>query len=338
MSSFLNRIIICSFFMAIAAGCSTVGDTLGISPPAHKLLNDAKEIRDTAPITPAVGRELAKELLPPHIVEQGETLVIQPVDLDSPIRLPSDQTVLPDGTIDLGKYGRPIVVGKTIPQVETLVWDLIKALEKQGTAVSVRLVGRPSSVYYVFGEVNAPGAFPITGRETVLDGIVSAGGVTKKASKENIILSRPTAPNSCRIVYPVCYPQIVQLGDTTTNYQLLPGDRIYVPSKGFFDSFLPEKCQRMCPACSQPQTSCFVGTCTSGGYAANSCYTLRTPTTSCANGSCAVGNPGTFLTPSVPQGIPSSMSNDQRLLQTAPAPRALSNPSDLIQSTEESSK
>jgi protein involved in polysaccharide export with SLBB domain len=156
-----------------------------------------------------------------------------------------------------------VVVGKTIQQVEAQVRDAIKEQEKQAVTVAVRLVGKPSSVYYVFGEVNAPGAFPISGRETVLDGIVAAGGLTKKASIGNIILSRPTTPDSCRVVYPVCWPQIVQLGDTSTNYQLLPGDRIYIPSQSTLESLLPSCCQRVCPACSHTQMSCFGG-CTSG--------------------------------------------------------------------------
>jgi protein involved in polysaccharide export with SLBB domain len=149
------------------------------------------------------------------------------------------------------------VVGKTIPQVETLVREAVKEKDQQAINVTVRLVGKPSAVYYVFGEVNAPGVFPVTGRETVLDGVVAAGGLTRKASVDNIIVSRPTAPESCRFVYPVCWRQIVQLGDTSTNYQLLPGDRIYVPSQGTLESLLPSRCQKPNPACCRPQTSCF---------------------------------------------------------------------------------
>ena len=33
-----------------------------------------------------------------------------------------------------------------------------------------------------------------------------------------------------RVVVPICHEEIVQWGDTSTNYQLLPGDRIYVPT------------------------------------------------------------------------------------------------------------
>ena len=92
-----------------------------------------------------------------------------------------------------------------------------------------------SKVFYVLGEVNAPGAFPLSGRETVLDGIIAAGGITRAANTKKVILSRPTQPDGCRVVLPVCYDNVVQLGDTSTNYQLLPGDRIFIPSKGALD-------------------------------------------------------------------------------------------------------
>jgi polysaccharide export outer membrane protein len=107
-------------------GCSSLGDSLGISPPTNPLLKDTKAIRDAAPVPAPGGRELAKELLPTHIVEPGDTLLVQPVELDSPVRLPPDQTVQPDGTIDLGVYGRPIVAGKTLTQIEVQLRELIK--------------------------------------------------------------------------------------------------------------------------------------------------------------------------------------------------------------------
>ena len=125
-----------------------------------------------------------------------------------------------------------------------------------GGPVNVRLIGRNSKVYYVLGQVNAPGSFPLQGRETVLDGLVAAGGLNVRASRSNIILSRPTAPDSCRIVLPVCYRQIVQLGDTTTNYQLQPGDRIYVPGQSVCESIFGDKDENKgCSPCMRPQTS-----------------------------------------------------------------------------------
>lgn len=257
---------ICFASLLGAVGCSTVGESIGISPPTNPLLKDAKAIRDAAPVPAPGGRELAKELLPTHVVEPGDTLLVQPVELDAPVRLPPDQPVQLDGSIDLGVYGRPVVAGKTLAQVETQIKDVIKARDKgKDLPVTVRLIGRPGKVYYVLGEVNAPGVFPLTGRETVLDGIVAAGGLTRRASLGNIILSRPTAPDSCRIVYPVCYQQITQLGDTTTNYQLAPGDRVFVPSKSVLEDLLPKRCQSPAAACSRPQVPCYGGACAPGG-------------------------------------------------------------------------
>ena len=93
---------------AALSGC----ETFGISTPNNPLLPEAKLARDVAPVPAPVPRELAKELHPPYVVEPGDTLLVQPAELDAPVRLPPDQPVFPDGTIDLGIYGRPVVAGK----------------------------------------------------------------------------------------------------------------------------------------------------------------------------------------------------------------------------------
>jgi len=143
------------------------------------------------------------------------------------------------------------VAGKTVEEIETAVRALVQAQTKDAGPITVRVVTRQSKVYYVLGEVNAPGAFTLNGRETVLDAILAAGGLTDRASRKNIILSRPTAPCSPRVVLPVCYQEIVQLGDTGTNYQIAAGDRIYVASKTCWEDLQPHK---TCPPCGHPQT------------------------------------------------------------------------------------
>jgi hypothetical protein len=91
----------------------------------------------------------------------------------------------------------------------------------------------------------------LIGRETVLDGLMAAGGLSDSASEGKIILSRPTAPRSCRVVLPICYDHIVQLGDTTTNYQLQPGDRIYVGTRTFCEAVrFWQSGTPTCPDCS----------------------------------------------------------------------------------------
>jgi polysaccharide export outer membrane protein len=210
--------------------------------------------RQNGPTPPP--RELEKALLTAWIVEPGDGLLVQPVELDAPVRFAADQTVLPDGTIDLAQFGRPVVAGKSLPEIETDIQELVNAKAKEKVPVTVRLIARNSKVYYVLGEVNAPGSFPISGRETVLDAIVAAGGLTRRANEVKILLARPTPACGCRIVMPVCYPQIVQLGDTTTNYQLQPGDRVFIPSKGPLDDLFGSHKKETCGPCARPQTQC----------------------------------------------------------------------------------
>jgi hypothetical protein len=178
-------------------------------------------------------------------------LLVQPVDLESPVRLPGDQPVLTDGTIQLGKYGRPAVAGRTVEEIERLVRERLAAQEKDAGPITVRVITRASKVFYVLGEVNSPGSFTLTGRETVLDAILTAGGLTPRAVHQGIILVRPTPAGSCRIVLPVCYDDIVQAGDTATNYQIFPGDRVFVPSPGCLEQLFHK---RTCAPCTPPQT------------------------------------------------------------------------------------
>jgi protein involved in polysaccharide export with SLBB domain len=230
------RLVCCGLFAALLIGCSAFGlQSPTATRSGNQLTKTAKALREAAPVPAALPRELNKSLLPTYVVEPGDGLLVLPAEFDSPLRLPGDQTVLLDGTIDLGKYGRPLVAGKTLAAIESDLKTWIENQEKDAGAVTVRLVNRASKVYYVLGEVNAPGAFPVAGRETVLDAIVAAGGLNSRASQTRIILSRPTGPCDCRFVLPVCYRNIVQLGDTSTNYQIQPGDRIFVPARGLIE-------------------------------------------------------------------------------------------------------
>lgn len=239
----------------LLAGCSlTPGRSLTLFPQGHQLLDSAKAMRRAAPEPLPLPRELDKRLLPAYVVEPGDVLLVQPAELESPVRLPADQPVLQDGTINLGRYGHVVVAGRTVEEITGIVRAAVEAETKNPAPIVVRLINRVSKVYYVLGEVNAPGSFPLQGRETVLDAIIAAGGLTERASRRDIILSRPTVPESCRIVIPICYRDIVQLGDTSTNYQIAPGDRIVVPTRTFWEELFRTKAE--CPPCGRPQVPC----------------------------------------------------------------------------------
>ena len=237
-------------------GCSSSsGGRLALFPEGHRLTDTAKEMRKASQPPSHIARETDKQVADAYIVEPGDVLLVQAASLDSPVRLPGDQPVLPDGTIQLGRFGRFVAAGKTVEQIEREVNSLIKAAEKDAGTITARLVTRESKVFYVIGEVNAPGSFTLRGRETLLDALLAAGGLNSNASRRDIILSRPTTPDSCRVVLPVRFNDIVQLGDSTTNYQIRAGDRIYVPSRDTWD----ELCHWLFhknDECAKPQLPC----------------------------------------------------------------------------------
>jgi polysaccharide export outer membrane protein len=188
--------------------------------------------------------------------------------------MPGDQTVQADGTIDLGPCGRLQVFGQTLDQIEAAAQKRITAYiqasapvaersdrKPEADRIRVRLVEPASKRYYVTGEVNGPGSYQLVGHETVLDAIIEAGGLTDRANRHGIVLSRPTAPCGQPDVLPICYRHIVQLGDTSTNYQIQPGDRIFVSSLTFWQELGQTLCPgagETCPQCSGPHASCMM--------------------------------------------------------------------------------
>jgi polysaccharide biosynthesis/export protein len=70
--------------------------------------------------------------------------------------------------------------------------------------------------------------FPITGNETVLDAL-GANQKTWKITGQTVWVVRPSpACVGAEQVLPVKWNEIINGGRTDTNYQIMPGDRIYI--------------------------------------------------------------------------------------------------------------
>jgi polysaccharide export outer membrane protein len=118
---------------------------------------------------------------------------------------------------------------------------------------------RPGFLFYVLGEVNSPGAYPLSGRETVLDAIIAAGGVTDAAVWGALPIRNSRCQKNAALCFPVCYREIVQLGDTP--HQLpdrsrRPGN---VPSTSFckqLTEMLRGSPKPGCPPCDKSQWPC----------------------------------------------------------------------------------
>lgn len=143
-----------------------------------------------------------------------------------------EHLVRQDGTIGLGGYGCVYVAGMTLDQAKC-------AIEKHlsqyllNPQVSVDVFAYNSKFYYVIADGGGFGQqvirLPITGNETVLDAIANIQGLPPVASKKRIWLARPSpAHHGCNQILPVDWNAISAGASTATNYQIFPGDRIYV--------------------------------------------------------------------------------------------------------------
>ncbi|MEX0724833.1 MAG: polysaccharide biosynthesis/export family protein [Planctomycetaceae bacterium] len=154
-----------------------------------------------------------------------------------------EHLVRPDGTVSLGVYGSFYVTGKTLDQIKDEL-EVFLAEDIDKPEVNVDVIAYNSKKYYVItdgggiGEQVVP--FPYTGNETVLDAIAGVNGLSTASSK-NVWLARPApAGTSYAQKMPVDYRAISQDGITTTNYQIMPGDRVYIKADGLIivDNFI----------------------------------------------------------------------------------------------------
>jgi len=205
-------------------------------------------------IVPAEGvpKELTKVTLPPYTIEPPDILYIEvllpPQDeiLKSPYAtsLPPQPIqgqflVRPDGSVGLGVYGSVQVAGLTIDEARERVREFIskvRELDPKRFMVTVDVAAFNSKVYYVITDGAGYGAqmqaFPITGSETVLDALARIGGIPPVGSTKRIWVARRSPnPNCPEQILPVDWCATATQGVTQTNYQVLPGDRIYVQSQ-----------------------------------------------------------------------------------------------------------
>jgi polysaccharide biosynthesis/export protein len=231
-----------SLALIAACGCQTV------HTPEEKIA------------TSNVPREFQKVSMPDYVLEPPDLILVEVLEALPGRPISGERLVRPDGKITLGFYGDVYVAGLTLPEVkEKIVLHLRKYLHdealglvdidpetlqpkidpvtkkpklidpKDSNTVFVDVTAYNSKYYYVLGDVLITGRLSITGNETVLDAINFAGGLTPTAAPQNIRLVRPAPAGACcEQVLPVNLAAITSGGDPTTNYQIMPGDRIIV--------------------------------------------------------------------------------------------------------------
>jgi polysaccharide biosynthesis/export protein len=154
-----------------------------------------------------------------------------------------EHLVRPDGSVNLGLYGRVLVAGMTQESAKAAIEEQLSKYFLKPT-ISLDIGGFNSSVYYVIFDGGGNGEqvirLPYTGSETVLDAIGQVSGLPAVASKNRAWLARPKPNDAEEEILPIDWCGITQRGKTMTNYQIYPGDRVYVAAQPMVkvDTFL----------------------------------------------------------------------------------------------------
>jgi polysaccharide biosynthesis/export protein len=230
------------------SGCLTLGAAHEIpEPPAASLAPPSD-----------VPTELNMITLPPYVIGSPDVLLISvytlPRDKGGPATVlgpqPIDGThlVRPDGTVNLGMWGDVSMAGLTTEQArEAIRRHVYNVMHSHPQAalhfkevddpsklfVAVDVATYNSKAYFVITDGAGFGEqiyrFPIQGYETVLDALANVNGLPAVGSKKHVWVARRTPNcNQPEQILPVDYIGVTQHGISATNYQILPGDRVYV--------------------------------------------------------------------------------------------------------------
>jgi polysaccharide export outer membrane protein len=133
-----------------------------------------------------------------------------------------DVIVRPDGKITLPLIGELLASGKTPAALSATVAEKLGEFLNR-PEVMVQVVSIRSKKYYITGQVNRTGAFPLVVPTTVLEALSGAGGFQQWAKRKKIAVLRGNER------YKFNYNEVIQGKKMGQNIYLENGDHIIVP-------------------------------------------------------------------------------------------------------------
>ena len=131
-------------------------------------------------------------------------------------------SVRPDGKISLPLMGETQAAGLSPEGLATALGNgLSKFMNRPEVTVAVMQVN--SKRYFIQGEVQKPGAYPLVVPTTVLEALVNAGGFRDFANTKKIRIMRGTQ------VFRFNYKEVLKQQKLAQNIELKPGDTVVVP-------------------------------------------------------------------------------------------------------------
>jgi len=128
------------------------------------------------------------------------------------------------GRFALPWIGAVDAAGLSIPELEALLAERLRAAHLRDPQVVVNLSEANSRIITVEGQVKSPGLLPLRGRTTLLQGIALAGGTTETANSELVIIFRNVGSQRMAAVYNI---DRVRLG-MDSDPEIYPNDLIII--------------------------------------------------------------------------------------------------------------
>ena len=135
--------------------------------------------------------------------------------------------VRPDGFVTLPLIGDVRAGGRPVEAVAADIAGRAARFYTETPVIAVEVAELHGYRVYVLGEVSRPGELTPRGPITVLQAIALAGGFTRFASPNAIVIVRHDARGERRI--PISYAEVVEKGDLKQDLPLLTNDTIVVP-------------------------------------------------------------------------------------------------------------
>ncbi|MEO7096792.1 MAG: polysaccharide biosynthesis/export family protein [Polyangiales bacterium] len=144
--------------------------------------------------------------------------------------LNTEATIRPDGTITMPLVGDLKASGETPTALKTSIKAKLGNFVKvQESEITVALKTWRSYRFTVQGEVVKTGVFTTDQYVTVADAIALAGGPTRFARRDGVVLLRPDAKTKETKRIPLDYDTLASGKRPEMNIFVLPGDTIFIP-------------------------------------------------------------------------------------------------------------
>jgi polysaccharide export outer membrane protein len=196
---------------------------------ALKILGKIKEVPKEEKVKVVLSEKKRKE----YIIGPGDVLHISVWENPD---LEQDVIVRPDGKISFPLIDEVQAEGLTIPELDKLMTEKLKEyIRYPDVSISLKKIGGERII--VLGEVKSPGVYTLAGRKTVLEAIALAGGFTKDAVLNSVIVIKRgfISPEAKRINLAINLAKALKRGKIKEDIFLESQDIVYVPKKFIAD-------------------------------------------------------------------------------------------------------